>query len=80
METTPKKIIELRTNWHINSDQGEDYNLYEVGKRGVERITEHLPRGEGDRLYYDVHKTGGTTLRLYNPDCVTTVHDVPVQS
>lgn len=67
------EIIQLIANWYsFTADGGgEDYDTYEVGKNGVERITEHRAQGEGDKWFYDVDFENGGTKRIFNPNSVS---------
>ncbi len=67
------KITQLIANWYsFTADGGgEDYDTYEVGKKGVIRITEHRPAGEGDKWFYDVDFEGEGTKRIFNPNSVS---------
>lgn len=69
-----KKLISLYHNYKppITDGQtvyGEEADYYKVGVNGVILIDEHLPMGNGDRLWYDVHYEDGHVLRLFNPNC-----------
>ena len=70
------QVKELYFNWHQNGSvqskdgAGEDWERVEKGKHGVETIKEHLPKGEGDRLYYDVIINGKISMRIFNPNQV----------
>ncbi len=68
------EIIQLIANWHAWNDgreSGEDYDIYDVGKKGVLRITEHRPQGEGDKWFYDVDFENKGTKRIFNPNSVS---------
>jgi len=43
-----------------------------VGVDGVKVITGHASQGEGDRWFYDIEYEDGKSLRVFNPDVVTT--------
>lgn len=65
------KIVQLIANWYPwtdNSASGEDYETYEVGKKGVVRITEHRAGGEGDKWFYDVEFENQGFKRIFNPN------------
>ncbi len=76
------KIIEIYYNWFqcgdIESGMDEDWDCYIVGSTaGVKgdlkstiEIIEHLPKGEGDRLWYDIMFNDGTMERIFNPNKV----------
>ena len=63
------KIIQLIANWYYTPD-GEDYESYNIGENGVLEIIEHLPQGEGDKWYYDIHFETGEKTRTFNPNFV----------
>jgi len=77
-----KKIIEVYYNWFSwcdGSDAGDAGNDWERARIGeehkdtkliVKEIKEHLPQGEGDRLYYDILFEDDTELRIFNPNNV----------
>ncbi len=67
------KIVQLIANWYsFTADGGgEDYDTYEVGKNGVDKIIEYRPRGEGDKWFYDVHFEKKGTKRIFNPNSVS---------
>ena len=65
------KITQLIANWYPTPESGDYYDSYEVGKKGVIRITEHRPAGEGDKWFYDVDFEGQSTKRIFNPNSVS---------
>lgn len=69
-----KVITEIRYNWRQvidnGRDAGEDFDYYEVGKIGVISITEHLPKGEGDKWCYVVDFENGERRTIFNPNVV----------
>ena len=54
------KIIKLHYNWNYGSE-GEDYEVAEVGKKGVVRIT-------GNKECYFIDYTNGNVEYIYNPN------------
>ena len=72
---TYKRIIEIHFNWYATPENGEEVTIVMFGAmfRGkqVIEITEHLPAGEGDRLWYDLifHGRKGS-VRIFNPNLV----------
>lgn len=50
----------------IEAQYTEGGELIVVSRNGVSKIEEHMPRGEGDRLYYDVHFDNGEMSRMFN--------------
>ena len=68
------KIVQLITDWFYTPD-GDGFDHYEVGKNEIKEIREHLPQGEGDRLWYDVEYENGNVKRLYNPNSVSFVKE-----
>lgn len=69
-----KIITQLTFNWFY-TPEGEGFDTVTVGKefqgRTCIKIIEHLPMGEGDRLWYDAGYSDGTILRIFNPNTVT---------
>ena len=53
-----------------NDDFGEDYYSYSVGGKGVTKIEEHLPQGEGDLYYCLVSFEDGHHERIMNLNMV----------
>ncbi len=70
------KITSIQYNWSFASGagEGEDYYIEEIGKKGVIKIKEHLPQGEGDRLYYDIIYKD-KVQRVFNPNVVTYIKE-----
>jgi hypothetical protein len=67
-----KEVTELHFNYKPACSDGKDvyceeWNTAKVGDGDVMSIHEHLPEGEGDRLYYDIVLTGGKVVRTFNP-------------
>jgi hypothetical protein len=62
-------------NWYATPENGEEFSQIIAGKiyQGITcvKITEHLPMGEGDRLWYDVYYSDGSIDRIYNPNYVS---------
>lgn len=54
---------------YINMAGHVDY--WECGMHNVVEIQEHLPRGDGDRLWYDIVFNDGHIIRVFNPSYVT---------
>lgn len=75
-----KKVIEVTYNWfqrgNNNDGMGEDYYIARIGQANhplklmVKDIIEHIPQGEGDRLYYDIIFDDDSELRVFNPNTV----------
>ena len=65
------KVRKIYYNWHqVGSVQdrdgcGEDWEEHEIGK-GVDRIEEHRPSGEGDKWFYDVFVGERLMTRIFN--------------
>ena len=67
------EITTIVFNWFaINPESGEEFTSYKVGVdyrgRKVIEIIEHLPKGEGDRLWYDIIWDNGENERVFNPN------------
>lgn len=62
-------ITRINYNWFC-TDEGSEYDHYEVGKNGCAAITEHRSQGEGDKWYYDAHHNDGVIVRVFNPNIV----------
>ena len=67
-----KEITELRYNYRPVASDGkevfaESWDSVNITDKGVKSIVEHLPQGEGDRLYYDVEYEDGKVYRTFNP-------------
>lgn len=62
-------ITKLTTNWYAFSQDGggEDYDIYEVGKKGVVSITSYCPYGVE---HYDVLYDTGNMTQVSNPNKV----------
>ena len=67
----PDKIVRLVANWWYNTELGEDYEIFIVGRDGVTQILEHRPQGEGDKWFYDVYFEKEGTRRIFNPNSVS---------
>ena len=72
------KIVQLIANWYGWSDgreAGEEYEAYDVGKKGVVSITEHRPNGPhdpvNDKWFYDVVFENEGMKRIFNPNSVS---------
>jgi len=68
------KIIRLDFNYHecgIHGDQwGDDCETVIVGEKGCIEIIEHPSQGDGDKWYYEVFLKGGSSQKIFNPNCV----------
>lgn len=60
------EIISIIFNWYYTTTEGEDYCKHELGKKGVKKITEHKPQGEGDNWYCDVEFDDGRVETVSN--------------
>lgn len=67
------KIESLIFNWFYTPD-GEFFSPrhvgFRVGNKTCVQIEEHLPQGDGDRLYYDVIYDDHSKERVFNPNQV----------
>jgi hypothetical protein len=62
-------ISKLYYDWHYSTtDDSTGYQSAVVGVGGVKEIIQHLPQGEGDRLYYDILFEDGSMKRTFNPN------------
>ena len=70
------KIKKIHYNWFYTSgaDEGEGYEIAEVGKHGCTLIEGHIPQGEGDKHYFDIWSEDQTMLRIFNPNMVFYEH------
>lgn len=60
-----KRII---YNWYYTKN-GEVFKEYRVGVGEVIKIEEHIPKGEEDRLWYEVYDTSDKLIaRIFNPN------------
>lgn len=72
--TAKRRILKIEFNWFATPD-GESFTVrnylesYGEGKQVLD-IAEHLPEGEGDRLYYDIYYYNKTKERVFNPNRV----------
>lgn len=65
-----KEINRIWFDWFYTTEIGEEYVEMAVGYQGVIRIEEHLARGEGDRVWYDIFFENGEMQRTFNPSRV----------
>lgn len=68
-----KKVIKLYYNWRQVNDgyqQGDDYNIFEVGKNGVIEIIENEPHNGMQLWNYEIHFENGESQRIFNPNHV----------
>jgi len=65
-----KEIRRITYNWFSTEEYGPDFSEFEVGKVGVEKIEEHRPAGEGDRLWYEVTFDNGVMIKVFNINTV----------
>lgn len=67
-------ITSVTFNW-FSGNNGDEFTRRIVGNKyglvTVVKITEHLPMGDGDRLYYDIHYSDGGFNRVFNPNEVS---------
>jgi hypothetical protein len=52
-----------------------DYESYILGEKGVKKIEQHLPRGEGDVHYCTITFDNGNITQLFRPDYVEQIKD-----
>ena len=66
-------VTKVTYNWSYctDKDYGDECYSYEVGKKNVLKIHEHLPRGDGDIHYCLVSFSGGRQERVMNINTVT---------
>ena len=64
------RIRRLQYNWFSTTEQGDEYETVVLGEDGVKVIGEHLPKGAGDVLYYEVIYDDGSFKRIFNPNLV----------
>lgn len=60
------EITEIHYNWYYTTNEGEDYTIIKLGERGVKKIIEHRPQGDGDNWYCEIEYTDGTLLTVAN--------------
>ena len=78
-----KLITSIIYNWYASLENGEDFSTITVGKRYGSNLTctlieEHRAAGEGDRWFYDVHNSDGTSTRIFNPNQVFYAADLTI--
>ena len=62
-------IKRIDFNWFFSQEAGEHCEQYIAGINCL-KIEEHLPFGEGDRVFYDIYLEDRTILRTFNPNFV----------
>ena len=62
------RIKQLNSNWYLNSDSEQVFDVYLVGSYKVVEIIEHKAQGAGDKWYYDVLFENGNMTRVFNPN------------
>ena len=70
-------IAKITFNWMYctDKDYGEEFDVREVGEKGVVKIHEHLPRGESDPHYCQVDFEDGRQERIMNLNMVISDKD-----
>jgi len=63
------KIQRIIFNWYIDYNNNDQFQERSVGYNCKE-IIEHLPLGEGDRLWYDVIHSDDSIERVFNINSV----------
>lgn len=69
-------ITRIEFNWHQNgsiqdsSGCGEEYYVYEKGKKGVITIHEYEPTNGNQVHYFTVNFEGGSMEKIFNPNRV----------
>ena len=69
-EAGRRNVVAVITKWYATQENGEEYIQYRVGSGEVGRIDYHIPQGEGDWHYCDIHFNDGHMLREF---CPTTI-------
>ena len=75
MSDKKREITGLNFNWYTTPENGEEFtsvtvgNVYQNGV-AVTEIIEHNAAGEGDKWFYDINYSDGTTTRVFNPNAV----------
>lgn len=68
------KVKKVKYNWHQigsvtdNAGSGEDYDVFEVGQKGVIEIQEWLPGGDIPMCYTAIFED--KVIRIFNPNTV----------
>lgn len=70
-ERNKMEIISITYNWYYTTQEGEEYDKYEIGNKNVKKITEHKPQGEGDNWYCDVEFNDGKIITVTNLNKIT---------
>jgi len=59
-----REVHSVKANWHYRYEEGEDYDIYSIGMRGVIFMTEH---NQGTPLHrVDVYYDCGKVVSLHN--------------
>lgn len=70
------KVKQITFNWFqrgSTSDRdgaGEDYDFYEVGRKGVVEIIENEPHNGFQKWNYVIKCEDGSTYRVFNPNWI----------
>lgn len=69
-----KYICQLNYNWYATPENGEEFQCACVGSsdgiRVIEAIHEHSAAGEGDRWFYEICFSDGSSETVFNPNKV----------
>lgn len=67
MKTVTKIIFDYCPP-HTKEDYPEEYQVREVGVKGVVKIEEHEPANGLERHYFDISMEDGSSERTFNPN------------
>jgi len=59
-------ITGINYNWYHTNEHGEEFDYANIGEHGVNFIKEHIPKGEGDKWFYNVFYDDGHIERVFN--------------
>lgn len=60
-----RKIRKIHYDFYTDKD-GKHFEAFEVGEKNVKVIYEHIPRGPGDVMFYDVEFNDTSMIRVFN--------------
>jgi hypothetical protein len=65
-----KRIRKIICNWFYTTENGEEYESYEVGHNEVVEIERHIPRNGLERDFCLVKLENGTEVIKFNVDSI----------
>lgn len=66
-----REVTSVIVDWFYDTENGEQFTKFTVGRNDVKAIRYHIPSGEGDKHFCDIEVENREYIRVFNINTIS---------